>query len=119
MLARTLTQAALPSTFGVKVARWLSGLLDAAEPLAALRLALPVQVGGAAGTLAAATELAGSVDGASAQRRAGRSASAGAGAPVAYDTCARHPDRRCAGRLLRRLGARRRRRRHGQPAGNR
>ena len=64
MLARTLTQAALPSTVGVKAARWLSGVLDAAEPLAGLGGSLPVQVGGAAGTLAAATELAGSVDGA-------------------------------------------------------
>ncbi|MCP9273693.1 lyase family protein [Mycolicibacterium arenosum] len=63
-LARTLTQAALPSTLGVKFARWLTGLLDAAEPLAGLRAQLPVQVGGAVGTLAASTELAGTVDGA-------------------------------------------------------
>lgn len=63
-LARTLTQAALPSTVGAKVARWLDGVLDAAEPLADLRMSLPVQVGGAVGTLAAMTELAGSVDGA-------------------------------------------------------
>lgn len=63
-LARTLTQAALPSTLGVKFARWLTGVLDAAEPLAGLRSSLPVQVGGAVGTLAAAAELAGSVDGA-------------------------------------------------------
>lgn len=63
-LARTLTQAALPSTLGVKFARWLTGVLDAAEPLTGLRAALPVQVGGAVGTLAAAVELAGSVDGA-------------------------------------------------------
>jgi 3-carboxy-cis,cis-muconate cycloisomerase len=62
MLARTLTQAALPSTAGVKVARWLSAVLDAAEPLADLRV--PVQAGGAAGTLAAAVELSGSVEGA-------------------------------------------------------
>ncbi len=63
-LARTLTQAALPSTLGVKFARWLTGLLDAAEPLAALSASLPVQMGGAVGTLAATTELAGSIDGA-------------------------------------------------------
>ncbi|MBY0289924.1 MAG: 3-carboxy-cis,cis-muconate cycloisomerase [Mycobacteriaceae bacterium] len=62
MLARTLTQAALPSTVGVKMARWLSAVLDAAEPLAELRV--PVQAGGAAGTLAAAVELSGSVEGA-------------------------------------------------------
>jgi len=61
MLARTLTQAALPSTVGVKAATWLTGVLDAAEPLAGLRDSLPVQVGGAVGTLAAIVELAGSV----------------------------------------------------------
>jgi 3-carboxy-cis,cis-muconate cycloisomerase len=64
MLARTLTQAALPSTIGVKVAAWLTGVLDAAEGLSELRAALPVQVGGAVGTLAAVVELAGSVQGA-------------------------------------------------------
>jgi 3-carboxy-cis,cis-muconate cycloisomerase len=47
---------------GVKIARWLDGVLDAAEPLADLRMSLPVQAGGAVGTLAATTELAGSVD---------------------------------------------------------
>ncbi|BBX14253.1 3-carboxy-cis,cis-muconate cycloisomerase [Mycobacterium novum] len=57
MLARTLTQPALPTTIGMKVAHWLGGVLDAADSLAALP-ALPVQAGGAAGTLAAATELA-------------------------------------------------------------
>ena len=63
-LARTLTQAALPSTLGAKFARWLTGVLDAAEPIAGLMASLPVQIGGAVGTLAAATELTGSVDGA-------------------------------------------------------
>lgn len=58
MLARTLTQPALPSTLGVKVAHWLSGVLDAVDTLNVLP-SLPVQAGGAAGTLAAATELAG------------------------------------------------------------
>ncbi|MCW2515790.1 MAG: 3-carboxy-cis,cis-muconate cycloisomerase [Mycobacterium sp.] len=62
MLARTLTQPALPSTAGVKVAAWLTGLLDAAEPLADVRTALPAQIGGAVGTLAAVVELAGSVE---------------------------------------------------------
>jgi 3-carboxy-cis,cis-muconate cycloisomerase len=59
MLARTLTQPALPSTVGMKMANWLSGVLDAADAVAALP-PLPVQAGGAAGTLAAATELTGS-----------------------------------------------------------
>jgi 3-carboxy-cis,cis-muconate cycloisomerase len=59
MLARTLTQPALPSTVGLKMANWLSGVLDAADTVAALP-ALPAQAGGAAGTLAAVTELTGS-----------------------------------------------------------
>ena len=36
MLARTLTQPALPSTIGARVANWLSGVLDAADTLSAL-----------------------------------------------------------------------------------
>jgi 3-carboxy-cis,cis-muconate cycloisomerase len=59
MLARTLTQSALPSTAGMKFACWLTATIDAADVLAALP-ALPVQAGGAAGTMAAATELTGS-----------------------------------------------------------
>lgn len=59
MLARTLTQPALPSTVGAKVANWLSGVLDGADTLTAVPT-LPAQAGGAAGTLAATTELTGS-----------------------------------------------------------
>ena len=58
MVGRTLTQHAVPITFGLKAASWLTGLLDAAEALAGARSRLRVQVGGAAGTLAASTELA-------------------------------------------------------------
>ncbi len=61
MLAHTLTQPALPSTAGLKFATWLSAVLDARRTLAALP-ALPVQAGGAAGTLAATTELTASPD---------------------------------------------------------
>lgn len=56
MVARTLTQHAVPTTFGAKAASWLGGLVDAADDLAAL--AFPAQFGGAGGTLAAAVELA-------------------------------------------------------------
>jgi 3-carboxy-cis,cis-muconate cycloisomerase len=56
MVARTLTQHAVPTTFGAKAATWLNGIVDAYQQLAALTT--PVQVGGAGGTLAAATELA-------------------------------------------------------------
>lgn len=51
MVARTLGQPALPTTFGAKVAGWLDGLRAAADGLRAAELA--VQLGGAAGTLAA------------------------------------------------------------------
>ncbi len=59
MLARTLTQPALPSTAGMKFAGWLDATLNAAQTVTALP-ALPVQAAGAAGTMAAATELTGS-----------------------------------------------------------
>lgn len=55
---RTLTQHAVPTTFGLTAAGWLTGVLDAAEEVARVRGELPAQVGGAAGTLAAVTELA-------------------------------------------------------------
>ncbi len=54
MVARTLAQHALPTTFGAKAAGWLEGVLDARERLRAVRETLPVQCGGAAGTLALA-----------------------------------------------------------------
>ncbi len=54
MAGRTLLQQALPITFGAKAAGWLSGLDDAAELLQSFRdRRLAVQLGGAAGTLAA------------------------------------------------------------------
>ncbi|WP_141014535.1 lyase family protein [Nocardioides sambongensis] len=56
-LARTLTQPAMPTTFGLKAADWLAGLLDAGARVT--ELDFPVQLGGAAGTLAALVELAG------------------------------------------------------------
>ncbi|RFS82571.1 3-carboxy-cis,cis-muconate cycloisomerase [Actinomadura spongiicola] len=49
MPARTLGMHALPTTFGAKVANWLTGCLDARARLAAVPL--PVQLGGPAGTL--------------------------------------------------------------------
>jgi 3-carboxy-cis,cis-muconate cycloisomerase len=58
MVGRTLTQHAVPITFGLKAASWLSGIVEAAEGLRLVRVRLAAQVGGAAGTLAAAAELA-------------------------------------------------------------
>lgn len=55
-VGRSLTQHSLPFTFGLKAAQWFSGLAAAARRLEALDL--PVQTGGAAGTLAAGTVLA-------------------------------------------------------------
>lgn len=52
MAGRTLTQHAVPTTFGLKVAGWHSLIRDALVRLEAVRDRLPVQLGGAAGTLA-------------------------------------------------------------------
>ncbi|MFI2629512.1 3-carboxy-cis,cis-muconate cycloisomerase [Streptomyces collinus] len=53
MPGRTLTQHAVPTTFGLKAAGWRSLVLDARDRVQAVRESLPAQLGGAAGTLAA------------------------------------------------------------------
>ncbi|MFH8973639.1 3-carboxy-cis,cis-muconate cycloisomerase [Streptomyces sp. NPDC017890] len=53
MPGRTLTQHAVPTTFGLKAAGWRTLVLDARDRVGAVRDALPAQLGGAAGTLAA------------------------------------------------------------------
>ncbi|MBZ6203818.1 3-carboxy-cis,cis-muconate cycloisomerase [Streptomyces olivaceus] len=53
MAGRTLTQHAVPTTFGLKAAGWRTLVLDARDRITAVRNTLPVQLGGAAGTLAA------------------------------------------------------------------
>jgi 3-carboxy-cis,cis-muconate cycloisomerase len=50
MAGRTLLQQAVPTTFGLKAAGWMTGLDEARAGLSRLRLS--VQLGGAAGTLA-------------------------------------------------------------------
>ncbi|MFD3380267.1 MULTISPECIES: 3-carboxy-cis,cis-muconate cycloisomerase [unclassified Streptomyces] len=55
MPGRTLTQHAVPTTFGLKAAGWRSLVLDARDRVQAVRDGLPAQLGGAAGTLAAFT----------------------------------------------------------------
>ncbi|WP_238007056.1 lyase family protein [Dactylosporangium sp. AC04546] len=52
MAGRTLTQHAVPITFGLKAAQWLTGVLDALSTVTETRGGLPAQCGGAAGTLA-------------------------------------------------------------------
>jgi 3-carboxy-cis,cis-muconate cycloisomerase len=53
-VARTLTQWAVPTTFGLRAAQWLVGVADAVVRLGAL--SFPVQYGGAAGTRALLAE---------------------------------------------------------------
>ncbi|MEU6468152.1 3-carboxy-cis,cis-muconate cycloisomerase [Streptomyces massasporeus] len=53
MPGRTLTQHAVPTTFGLKAAGWRSLVLDARDRVRPVRESLPAQLGGAAGTLAA------------------------------------------------------------------
>lgn len=55
MPGRTLTQHAVPTTFGLKAAGWRSLVLDARDRVIGVRDGLPAQLGGAAGTLAAFT----------------------------------------------------------------
>ena len=55
VMGRTLMQQALPTTFGLKAAGWLAGLEGARLRLAEVVASLPVQYGGAAGTLAASS----------------------------------------------------------------
>lgn len=54
-VGRSLTQHSLPFTFGLRAAQWFHGAAAAGRQLEAL--ALPVQFGGAAGTLAAGSVL--------------------------------------------------------------
>ncbi|MES4891493.1 3-carboxy-cis,cis-muconate cycloisomerase [Streptomyces sp. NPDC096012] len=53
MPGRTLTQHAVPTTFGLKAAGWRALVLDARDRITRVRQTLPAQLGGAAGTLAA------------------------------------------------------------------
>ena len=55
VMGRTLMQQALPTTFGLKAAGWLAGLDGARVRLAEVVALLPVQYGGAVGSLAASS----------------------------------------------------------------
>jgi 3-carboxy-cis,cis-muconate cycloisomerase len=64
MAGRTLTQHAVPITFGLKAAGWLTLVHDAISRVRSLRRdGLPAQLGGAAGTLASYVEYAGTGSG--------------------------------------------------------
>jgi 3-carboxy-cis,cis-muconate cycloisomerase len=55
VMGRTLLQQGLPTTFGLKAAVWLSGLDGARARVRSVDAALPVQYGGAVGTLVASS----------------------------------------------------------------
>ena len=57
MAGRTLAQHAVPVTFGLVCAQWLTGVQDALADVNATASNLPVQCGGAAGTLSLAAEV--------------------------------------------------------------
>ncbi|ETZ87404.1 lyase family protein [Mycobacteroides abscessus MAB_030201_1075] len=59
MAARTLAMQAVPTTFGLKASGWRQLILEARARVVALADALPVSLGGAAGTLAGYLEYAG------------------------------------------------------------
>ena len=108
MAGRTLTQHAVPITFGLKAAGWLQGLLDARDQLDAAA-GLPAQFGGAAGSLAAPAALAGSAQAAlDLAATAAGTLGLAAAYPVAHPPRTPDPARRRVRRLHRRLGAHRR-----------
>ncbi len=57
--ARTLSQHAVPTTVGARAAGWLRGVARAKTRVEEAQRRLPVQLGGAAGTLASFAEIAG------------------------------------------------------------
>lgn len=59
MAGRTLTLHAVPTTFGLKAAGWLQLVTEALHRVDELAASLPVELGGAAGTLAGYLEHAG------------------------------------------------------------
>jgi 3-carboxy-cis,cis-muconate cycloisomerase len=60
--ARTLTQHAVPTTIGLRAANWLRGVRRATHRLETAARALPAQLGGAGGTLAAFAEIGAAAD---------------------------------------------------------
>jgi 3-carboxy-cis,cis-muconate cycloisomerase len=58
LAGRTLAQHAVPTTLGLKAAGWLQLVADALARVRSVACALPAQLGGAAGTLAAYREYA-------------------------------------------------------------
>ncbi|QKW49729.1 3-carboxy-cis,cis-muconate cycloisomerase [Streptomyces buecherae] len=87
MAGRTLTLHAVPTTFGLKAAGWLDLVRQATHRLQTLADTLPVELGGAAGTLAGYLEYAGhgdTGDGADRERRRAEAAAYGESLTAAY-----------------------------------
>ncbi|MGW6175092.1 lyase family protein [Arthrobacter sp. NPDC055138] len=103
-VARTLTQHSLPSTFGLKAANWLSGVAQAGVRLEQVAGELPLQWGGAAGTMAALTELANRPANAAATAAAARDGAAGTAAGSAAQNNNDGGALALAARLAERLG---------------
>ncbi|MFT2014903.1 adenylosuccinate lyase family protein [Streptomyces sp. 796.1] len=76
MAGRTLTLHAVPTTFGLKAAGWLDLVRQATERLQTVSDTLPVELGGAAGTLAGYLEYAGHGEGTAGPTTAGPTAEA-------------------------------------------
>ena len=117
MVARTLTQPAVPYTFGAKVASWLPACSTPPRTWSRVDRDLPGQFGGAAGTLAAPVELLAATGAddppAAALALAERTAATpgpGRPRPVAHRPRAGHPAGRGLDRRQRRAGPHRQRR---------
>ena len=94
MIGRTLLQQAVPVTFGLVAAGWLTSVDEAREGLTAVRSRrLAVQFGGAAGTLASLGEAGQQV----AALLADRTRAGAAGAALAHGPAADHRPGRRAG----------------------
>ena len=109
-IARSLTQHALPITIGHRVARWMLALDDAADGLAADLASLPLQWGGAAGTLASLVDSfrsrgAADAEGATAALVAGLAGRLGLAAPPTAWHTRRAPVTRIAAALAEAIAA--------------
>ncbi|MEU4269915.1 3-carboxy-cis,cis-muconate cycloisomerase [Streptomyces sp. NPDC026092] len=105
MPGRTLTQHAVPTTFGLKAAGWRALALDARDRIRTVRDSLPAQLGGAAGTLAAFDAYGGGAEGGSGRLVAAYARETGLVAPVLPWHTLRTPIADLAGSLALAAGA--------------
>ncbi|MFF9016766.1 3-carboxy-cis,cis-muconate cycloisomerase [Streptomyces sp. NPDC014870] len=105
MPGRTLTQHAVPTTFGLKAAGWRALALDARDRIRAVRDSLPAQLGGAAGTLAAFEAYGDGADGSAERLVAAYARETGLAVPVLPWHSLRTPIADLAGALAFTAGA--------------